>query len=99
MVVHSEVTMATTRELLADLALAVERLEACNATLTREAAHHERKWRDYERDFILPCFDLADRAGIDLRQLVSECKGNCVVALINELVTQRDRLRERYTDT
>lgn len=45
-----------------------------------------RKWQEYERDFILPCFRWARESGIDLEKLVSDNPGkNCVELLVRRL--------------
>jgi hypothetical protein len=62
----------------------------------RRAILAENKWRDYEHDYILPCFKLAEAAGIDLPALVREGGGNCVVKLVRELTKQRDEARSGY---
>ena len=46
----------------------------------------EAKWRNYEDAYIIPCFDLAQEAGIDLNVLLSESRQNCVITLINALI-------------
>ena len=63
----------------------------------KERQRHEQKWMDYERDFILPCFDLATSAGIDLHALVMQGGGNCVVKLVRELTRQRDAAQRQLT--
>lgn len=43
------------------------------------ALHAERKWQEYERDYILPCFKWAEELGYDLHEAVRENPGrNCV---------------------
>ena len=47
-------------------------------TLAR-AEQAERKWQEYERDYILPCFKWAEELGYDLHEAVRENPGrNCV---------------------
>jgi hypothetical protein len=48
------------------------------------------KWHEYERDYILPCFQWAKELGIDLEQMVLDNPGrNCVEILVSTL--RRDR--------
>ena len=43
------------------------------------AERAERKWQEYERDYILPCFRWAEELGYDLHQAVRDNPGrNCV---------------------
>ena len=59
------------------------------------ALEHERKWRTYEREYILPCFDWATEYGIDLRELVRRNPGkNCVELLVRALAAFRRKARE-----
>lgn len=44
-----------------------------------EAEMNRKKYRNYEDEFILPTFKWAEEIGLDLKALVSEGKGNCVV--------------------
>ena len=45
-----------------------------------------KKWQNYEHDYILPCFDMAKKLGIDLKQEVSDNPGkNCVELLFLRL--------------
>ena len=49
---------------------------------------HEQKWREYERDYILPCFQWANEYGIDLRKLVRDNPGkNCVELLVRAVAS------------
>lgn len=69
-----------------------------NARLARELSHANKKWQDYEHDYILPCFVSAREAGIDLPALVRERPGhNCVDILVRELIDQRDAARSKLT--
>ena len=67
--------------------------------LRRENVRLDDKWRDYEENYILPCFAWARDAGIDLPTLVSEAKGNCVERLVQTLRAQRDEARKRLVQT
>lgn len=63
-------------------------------TLTSEILFHKNKWENYERDYILPCFDWAKEEGIDLQKLVHENPGkNCVQLLVEELRKEIARLK------
>jgi hypothetical protein len=54
----------------------------------RDAA--TKKWQEYERDYILPCFQWAKELGIDLEQRVLANPGhNCVETLVS--ILRRDR--------
>jgi len=51
-----------------------------------EAAKHEKKWRELEKNYILPCFEWAKEYEIDLPKLVREKAGkNCVELLVRAL--------------
>lgn len=53
-----------------------------------------KKWQDYEREYILPAFQWAEAAGIDLKELVSIRAGhNCVELLVMVLLEDRAALR------
>jgi len=54
--------------------------------MNKESRQHKEKWMMYEKEYILPCFDLADEVGINLHALVREANGNCVIRLIKELM-------------
>lgn len=44
------------------------------------------KWQHYEQEYILPCFELAKKSGIDLHQEVKKNPGkNCVILLVELL--------------
>jgi len=60
---------------------------------TDESKKNAEAWKLYEKEFILPCFQWAKEAGIDLPALVSEAKGNCVERLVRALIEQRDQAR------
>jgi hypothetical protein len=48
--------------------------------------HHAKKWQDYERNYILPCFKWAEESGLDLRDAVTKNAGmNCVEILVKWL--------------
>ena len=50
----------------------------------RDAA--SKKWQEYERDYILPCFRWARELGIDLERMVLDSPGhNCVELLVSTL--------------
>jgi hypothetical protein len=67
--------------------------------LRRDRDEHRRKWTEYERQYILPCFDLATKCGYDLRQMVTDNPGqNCVMLLVNKLTADRDALRGRVAE-
>src|SRR6185503_2842392 len=54
--------------------------------LQRELTHAVKKWQEYERNYILPCFKWATECGIDLQQLVAENAGrNCEDLLVSQL--------------
>ncbi len=56
----------------------------------RDAA--SKKWQDYERDFILPCFRWARELGLDLEQMVLANPGrNCVELLVSALRERASR--------
>lgn len=76
---------------------AVRRLVAeSKPSENKDINYHMNKWMQYEREFILPCFDLADNVDIDLRKLVREHAGkNCVVTLVEELIS---RLKQQSAD-
>jgi hypothetical protein len=80
-------------------ATADDAVKVCNmaaGALGRDAGEAERKWRDYENEFILPTFDWAAKEGIDLRALVKANAGkNCVRLLVEALLAQRDAARLR----
>jgi len=57
--------------------------------LSRKLAAATDKWRNYEDNYILPCFSWAKAAGLDLNALVRQHAGrNCVDVLISTLVDQ-----------
>lgn len=61
--------------------------------LREKLIYANKQWQDYEQNYILPCFMMAERVGIDLRELVKEKAGkNCVVLLVEELIA-RDALQ------
>ena len=48
--------------------------------------HHRRKWREYENEYILPCFRWARELGFDLERMVIDNPGhNCVELLVSTL--------------
>jgi hypothetical protein len=50
------------------------------------ANEHLKKWRDYENDYILPCFEWAKELGWDLEKMVTDNPGhNCVELLVEQL--------------
>jgi len=50
-----------------------------------------KKWRTYERDYVLPCFEWAKEAGLDLKQLVRDNPGhNCTELLVKTLLKMVD---------
>jgi hypothetical protein len=54
--------------------------------LRKSLAAATAKWMVYEQEYILPCFDMATRCGIDLRGLLRENPGkNCVILLVERL--------------
>lgn len=54
----------------------------------------DAKWREYERDYVLPCFRWATDAGFDLEALVREKAGkNCVELFGERLRQDRDAAR------
>jgi hypothetical protein len=56
------------------------------ATPVFDARVDEQKWKEYEREYILPCFTWAKEYGIDLEKLVRDNAGhNCVELLVQEL--------------
>lgn len=60
-------------------------------TLREDRDAASKKWQDYERDFILPCFRWARELGLDLEQMVLDSPGhNCVELLVSTL-------RDRFT--
>ena len=63
------------------------------------AVSAERKWQEYERDYILPCFRWAEESGLDLRKAVAENPGrNCVELLVRWL--QREaRAAKSFAET
>lgn len=65
----------------------IESLKAKIAELEKALGIANFKWVEYEQEYILPCFKLAEESGIDLRKLmISEQAGtNCVITLIKEL--------------
>jgi RNase P subunit RPR2 len=67
-----------------------------------EREYYRQKWQVYEREYILPCFDLAAKSDIDLPKLIKDNPGkNCVILLVealqgiieNERDAAKDRLR------
>ena len=46
----------------------------------------EAKWREYERDYILPVFEWAKEVGFDLPAAVRKGGGNCVALLVRYLI-------------
>jgi hypothetical protein len=59
------------------------------AAAREQARTAERKWQEYERDYILPCFRWAKEMGFDLEKLVHERAGkNCVVLFVEEIRSQ-----------
>jgi hypothetical protein len=57
-----------------------------------ESERFDKKWRDYETNYILPVFDWAKEMGVDLPKLVSEHAGkNCVELLFG--VVRANHLR------
>ena len=55
-------------------------------TKAAEQNYDEQKWREYERDYILPCFHWAKEDGIDLESLVkANPSRNCVELYVNAL--------------
>ena len=51
---------------------------------------HAKKWQEYERDYILPCFKWAKELGYDLEKAVSDHPGkNCVELLVMWLRAER----------
>jgi len=58
-----------------------------DAACKTESAYDRKKWQEYERDYILPCFRWAKEVGVDLSELVSANPGhNCVELLVSWLV-------------
>lgn len=54
--------------------------------LEKKFGEATQRWRLYENEFILPCFELAKKSGIDLHQLVIDKAGkNCVILLVEAL--------------
>lgn len=48
--------------------------------------HHRSKWQEYEREYILPCFQWARELGFDLERMVIDNPGhNCVELLVSTL--------------
>lgn len=81
---------------IAELELSRANLLTQLAAVQRQYHAHERKWRDYEEQFILPCFTWAEEVGFDLRKAVSDNPGkNCVVLFVERL---RQMLAEAERD-
>lgn len=61
-------------------------------TLREDRDAASKKWQDYERDFILPCFRWARELGLDLEQMVLANPGrNCVDLLVSTLRERASR--------
>jgi hypothetical protein len=65
--------------------------DAAVAAEREQTAYHESKWREYERDFILPQFEWAESVGIDLRALVRDNPGKNCSRLLFETMEARVR--------
>lgn len=75
------------------------RIAAALSAKDAEIERHRRKWEDYERNYVVPCFAWAAEAGIDLQGLVKTNPGhNCVELLVRELqsrdTARADAIRE-----
>lgn len=67
--------------------------------LAEELAIANKKWIQYEQEYILPCFGWAQEEGIDLRQLVKDNPGkNCVRLLIEELRSKLEEERNNWRE-
>ncbi len=73
-----EVALKVTDSLRTDLEVASHNFIAAN-----------RKWQEYERDHILPCFRWATTLGIDLPRLVSENPGKNSTELFVQVLCDR----------
>ncbi len=63
------------------------------------ASRAERKWQEYERDYILPCFKWAEESGLDLHEAVLKNPGkNCVEILVRWLQNQA-RIAKSFGET
>jgi hypothetical protein len=52
----------------------------------QQLSYSDMKWREYEREYIMPCFEEAKKRGFDLEQIVRDNPGrNCVRLLIDAL--------------
>ena len=73
-----------------------------NERLKKQVAdsHEDKKrWRMYEREYVLPCFGWAEAAGIDLEGLVRDHPGkNCVEHLVTVLCEERDEARTNLVE-
>jgi hypothetical protein len=65
--------------------------DAGAAAEREQTAYHESKWREYEREFILPQFDWAESVGIDLQALVRDNPGKNCSRLLFEVMEARVR--------
>jgi len=64
------------------------------AVLLAERDSANQKWQLYEREYVLPCFEWATEADIDLREMVGTNAGrNCVELLVSTLAAERDTAR------
>jgi hypothetical protein len=58
---------------------------------------HVDKWMDYEREHVLPCFEVAKSIGFDLPKAVDANPGkNCTTLLIEHLLVPYDEYRREY---
>lgn len=87
---HSEDLDTMTKKAVA----AIDERDAALAKL----AEATQRWRDYEREFILPTFDWAQEIGLDLQALVHTTPGHNCVALLVRHLRQRLASAERALD-
>lgn len=73
----------------------IDRLIREAAGVREQLAVAHKKWWDYERDYILPCFGWARELGIDLPALVAEARGNCVKRFFGALRERAESAEKR----
>jgi len=69
------------------------------AEVIDRAVRAERKWQEYERDYILPCFKWAEESGLDLHKAVAENPGRNCVDLLVRWLQSRARAAKSFAES